>query len=359
MIQKVGIQDFLYLAKTHPVLDVRSPSEYIHAHIPGAHNLPLFSDEERKIVGTLYKQQGRQMAIKAGLDYFGPKMSKMVSEVESIVNTHRGRAGIYSNTLLVHCWRGGMRSAGVAWLLDLYGFKVYTLTGGYKSFRSRVLRQFQKPYQFTILGGNTGSGKTIVLKELSAHYPVIDLEGLAGHRGSAFGALGEARQPTQEMFENLLASALDRISDTNQDNNPIWLEDESRRIGLINLPTPVWESMQQSLLVVLDVPFEKRLQYTVDEYGTFPKEELINAILRIRKRLGGLNAKNAIGYLLEDNFTEAFRILLHYYDKVYERTLIGRCAPGGQQVSVSCDRVDPANFRKLTDIKHTNNGIPK
>jgi len=185
MVQKVEVEEFLSLARQYPVFDVRSPGEYQHAYIPGAYNLPLFTDEERKLVGTLYKQDSREQAIKAGLDYFGLKMRKMVEEVEAM----------NSKTVLVHCWRGGMRSAGVAWLLDLYGFKVYTLVGGYKSFRKWVLARFEKPYPFQVVGGYTGSGKTELLKELATKgHTIIDLEGIAHHKGSAFGALGEAAQ---------------------------------------------------------------------------------------------------------------------------------------------------------------------
>ena len=156
-IQKITIEQFLELAKQHPVLDVRSPGEYKHAHIPGAHSLPLFSDEERKNVGTAYKQQSRETAIKIGLDYFGGKMRGMVEEVEKLIVDRGSLTGKpsnneqrTSNNVLVHCWRGGMRSAGVAWLLDLYGYKVYTLVGGYKAYRKWVLAQFEKDYPFHI-----------------------------------------------------------------------------------------------------------------------------------------------------------------------------------------------------------------
>ncbi|HNU15993.1 MAG TPA: rhodanese-like domain-containing protein, partial [Chitinophagaceae bacterium] len=128
--EKINIEQFLELAKDYPVLDVRSPGEYNHAHIPGACSLPLFSDEERKVVGTTYKQQSREAAIKIGLDYFGPKMRKMVEEVESIIKSREpGTMTKDSRLVLVHCWRGGMRSGAVSWLLDMYGFKVFTLTG--------------------------------------------------------------------------------------------------------------------------------------------------------------------------------------------------------------------------------------
>src|SRR5687767_4199360 len=153
-IEKLHIEQFLEFAKHHQVIDVRSPGEYKHAHIPGAYNLPLFTDEERAAVGTAYKQESREKAIKIGLDFFGPKMKKMVEEVESIVGSRESRS------VLIYCWRGGMRSAAVAWLMDLYGFKVYTLTGGYKTFRNYTLASFSFPLSLSLLGGYTGSGKT-------------------------------------------------------------------------------------------------------------------------------------------------------------------------------------------------------
>ena len=318
-VQKTDIDTFLSLAATHPVLDVRSPGEYAHAHIPGAYSLPLFTDEERKVVGTAYKQQGREAAIKIGLDYFGVKMRKMVEEVEELLSNNQSKG----KTVLVHCWRGGMRSAGVAWLLDLYGFKVYTLVGGYKAYRNWVLQQFEKQYPFKILGGYTGSGKTLVLKELQKNgATTIDLEQIASHKGSAFGELGMPAQPTQEMFDNLLATSLHAA--IGKDPEAIWLEDESQRIGLVNLPQAFWNTIRKAPVYFLDVPFEERLEYITEEYGKMQKEKLVNAIIRIQKRLGGLDAKNAINFLLEDNYKESFRILLRYYDKHYNKGLHNR-----------------------------------
>ena len=335
-IQKLTIEEFLQLAKQHPVFDVRSPGEFIHAHIPNAISLPLFTDEERKIVGTAYKQQSKQAAIKLGLDYFGVKMKKMVEEVESLVekaHSFTGNGQQSTNTVLVHCWRGGMRSAGVAWLLDLYGFKVYTLVGGYKVYRKWVLAQFEKQYSFKIIGGYTGSGKTLVLHELAKQQQIIDLEALAHHKGSAFGALGELPQPSQEMFENLLAGQLSDVSnkmtvasDTNNSHlsSVIYIEDESQRIGNLQIPMPLWYTIRKCPVYFLDIPFEERLHYLTEEYGKFEKEKLVNAIIRIQKRLGGLETKNAINHLLENNHKECFRILLMYYDKWYTRGLHNR-----------------------------------
>jgi tRNA 2-selenouridine synthase len=190
-IQRLTIKDFLQQSKDHVLLDVRSPGEYKHAHIPSAISFPLFTDEERKIVGTTYKQKSREDAIKIGLDFFGPKMRKMIEEVEHIISKRQTANASEANLKLVfvYCWRGGMRSAAIAWLLDLYGFKVHALAGGYKSFRNYVLQTFEQPFQFKILGGYTGSGKTEVLNELEKQgETIIDLEKIASHKGSAFGS---------------------------------------------------------------------------------------------------------------------------------------------------------------------------
>ncbi|MEQ1797071.1 MAG: tRNA 2-selenouridine(34) synthase MnmH [Lacibacter sp.] len=349
-IQKITVEEFLVLAKQYPVLDVRSPGEYTHAHIPGAYSFPLFTDEERKVVGTAYKQQSREVAIKIGLDYFGVKMRKMVEEVESIVVSHKPittktEEHSSSKTVLVHCWRGGMRSAGVAWVLDLYGFKVYTLVGGYKVFRHWVLEQFEKTYSFNVLGGYTGSGKTPVLEAmLKKGENVIDLEGLAHHKGSAFGALGMPKQPRQEMFENKLSL---KLYDAAQQQKPIWVEDESQRIGEVNIPINLWRQMRAQTLYFLDIPFEERLKHITTEYGKQEKEKLVNAIIRIKKRLGGLEAKEAVGALIEDRTEDSFRILLSYYDKQYLKAMHNREGLEALLQKIPCVSVHESNMNQL------------
>jgi tRNA 2-selenouridine synthase len=334
-IEKLTIEAFLQLSKLHPLLDVRSPLEYKQAHIPGAYNLPLFSDEERKIVGTAYQQQSREIAIKTGLEFFGTKMRKMLEEVE----TFRDK------TIAVHCWRGGMRSQGVSWLLDLYGYQVYTLTGGYKSFRRYALDTFSHSFRFRILGGFTGSGKTATLKELEKKgQSVIDLEDLAGHKGSAFGAVSQNPQPSQEMFENRLAVKLAGLMNVDS----IWIEDESRRIGALNIPQLIWDRMQQSPVLFLDIPFEQRLDRIVEEYGETDKEYLENAIMRIQKRLGGLEARTAIGLIREGRLKEAFLLLLKYYDKCYGKARDSREKLVHSLCKLDCRNVDIiANTQKL------------
>jgi tRNA 2-selenouridine synthase len=354
-IEKINIEYFLELSKHYTVIDVRSPAEYNHAHIPGAHSLPLFSNEERAIVGTAYKQESREKAIKYGLDFFGPKMRQMVEEVEGLAM----KIESLPKTILVYCWRGGMRSGAVGWLLDVYGFKVYTLIGGYKKFRTRVLDTFKLPFDLKIVGGYTGSGKTEVIKELGKKgEPVIDLEDIAKHKGSAFGNIGMPNQPTQEMFENILSIRLRTLryeSNNNRNSNPhliinhspIWLEDESQRIGLINLPNDLWNTLRQAPIYFLDIPFEERLKHLVEEYGALDKEKMIDAIVRIKERLGGFEAKRAIEFLNEDNTIESFRILLKYYDKWYTKGLHNRENINSLLNTINCESVTPENAKKL------------
>jgi len=369
-IEKINIEYFLELSKHYTVIDVRSPAEYNHAHIPGAYSLPLFSDEERAVVGTAYKQESREKAIKYGLDFFGPKMKAMVEEAErisdlrlQIADLNRNKSEIEnpkSKIVLLYCWRGGMRSAAVGWLLDVYGFKVYTLVGGYKKFRTRVLDTFKLPFDLRILGGYTGAGKTEVIKELERKgEQVIDLEDIAKHKGSAFGNIGMPNQPTQEMFENMLSIRLRTLRYESKNNghnsnpqliidhSPIWLEDESQRIGLINIPKDLWQTMRRSPLYFLEIPFEERLKHLVEEYGCLDKEKMIDAILRIKERLGGLEAKKAIEFLSEDNTIESFRILLKYYDKWYTKGLHNREYIISLLHIVKCNSVTPENVKKL------------
>lgn len=336
-ITRLSIPEFLKLSKEHPVLDVRSPGEFSHAHIPGAYSLPLFTDEERKVVGTAYKQESREKAIKIGLSYFGNKMVSMVEEVEKLLADRNKANNSNSRSVLVHCWRGGMRSAGVAWLLDLYGFTVYTLSGGYKAYRNWVLKQFENTYTIYVLGGYTGSGKTRLLQQLASQgETIIDLEKLAGHKGSAFGNLELHPQPKQEMFENELAKALAATG-----SNTIWVEDESQRIGLVNIPGALVRTLRESKLVFIDIPFEERLEYIMAEYGKCSQESLEAAILRIKKRLGGLNTKSAIQFLKENSLKECFRILLRYYDKLYNKALVENKSHQRPVIKIEANTVDP------------------
>jgi len=314
-IIKIPIDQLIELKKSLPVLDVRSTGEYKHAHICDGYSLPIFDNEERKIIGTAYKQESREKAIRLGLAFFGKKLLTLVDETENIIKNH----GHEGRDVIVHCWRGGMRSAAVAWLLDLYGFKVYLLLGGYKTYRHWVLEQFEKKYNLHLITGCTGSNKTGLLLELkSFQKSVIDLEGIALHKGSTFGNLDEHAQPSQEQFENLLAESLYNVSQNAE--NKIWIEGESQRIGQINIPKNFYLQMLASQSTRLEIPFEERLKHILAEYGHYDKEKIKAAILRITKKLGGLETKTALEFLEQNDLKSCYDIILKYYDKLYRRS---------------------------------------
>lgn len=308
---RYAITDFLSLADG-PILDVRAPAEYAQGHIPGAISLPLFTDEERARIGTTYKQISPDKAVLLGLDFFGPKLRKLAEEARRLAPGQEVR---------LHCWRGGMRSGAVQWLLELAGLRVNLLDKGYKDYRRWALAEINHPRQLRVLGGATGSGKTAVLQALAAQgQPVLDLEQLAHHQGSAFGGLGQPLQPTQEQFENNLAAALAALPA----DQPIWVEDESRTIGSVHLPARLYEQMQAAPLLVLDVPRAARVAYLAADYGRYDAGALANAVLKLRKRLGGLVVKDALGAIAEDDMVHMVELVLGYYDKTYGYALEGR-----------------------------------
>jgi tRNA 2-selenouridine synthase len=311
--QTLHIQAFInQCAGFTNIIDVRSPKEFLQGHIPGANNIPLFNNEERALVGTLYKKSGRQEAIIKGLEIVGPKMAEIVTKAQSIA---------INNTVYLHCWRGGMRSGSVAWLLKMYGLNVYTLKGGYKAFRNFVLQSFNNQLSILILGGKTGSAKTLILEKLhQQHQQVINLEHLANHKGSAFGALGQNQQPSQEQFENELAIKTLNVNP----NLPLWLEDESRLIGQKIIPNGLWEQMLKAKVIYVSLPFSERVKYLVKEYGQFPKEQLEKSILKISKRLGSEQTKKCIDALNENDLNTTCEICLNYYDKTYNYGLLKR-----------------------------------
>ena len=300
-------------ALPYPVLDVRAPIEFIQGHVPGALNLPLFTDEERARIGTTYKQVSQDRAVHLGLELFGPKMSAMVKLAQKLVPAKEVR---------LHCWRGGMRSGAVQWLLELAGFKVHLLNHGYKDYRRAVLASFAEPRQWRVLGGLTGSGTTDVLQALAAEpgQHVLDLEGIANHKGSAFGAIGQPAQPTQEQFENNLAAAMALLPT----DAPIWVEDESRQIGRLTIPPALFSQMRAAPRWVLEVPRTARVTKLAAEYGAENPVELAASIERLQKRLGGLATKQALAAVEAGDFPLMVELVLDYYDKTYTYGLAPR-----------------------------------
>ncbi|GAB4198149.1 MAG: tRNA 2-selenouridine(34) synthase MnmH [Thermoflexibacter sp.] len=308
MAKVLNISDFIDKVGNIPVIDVRSPKEFVQGHIPTAVNIPIFTNEERAVVGTLYKQKGRQEAIIKGLEIVGTKLADFARTAKQLTKDKR---------LLVHCWRGGMRSGSMAWLFDTAGMHTFTLEKGYKNYRRYVLSFFEKKFDVLIIGGMTGSGKTDILKEIiKKGQKGIDLEGLAHHKGSAFGSIGQAEQPTTEQFENNLQYLLYQIL-RDYPLVKIWLEDESSHIGKVYLPKPFWEQMQNSNLIYIQLPKNLRIERLVREYAHCDKGLLQSAILKIRKRLGFDRAGEALKALEVEDFAKVADITLGYYDKAY------------------------------------------
>jgi len=309
MIRTLSINEFLTLDSTIPVADVRTPAEFEQGHIPGAFNIPLFTNDDRVKVGTTYKQQGREQAILLGFDLVGDKWSGFIRQALDIAPGKK---------IALHCWRGGMRSGAMAWAFNLYGFEVFLLEGGYKSYRRLALDKFAETFNIYILGGLTGSGKTKVLHHLkAAGEQVIDLEDLAQHQGSAFGSMNSMVQPTQEQFENELAMQLNRLDK----QKPVWLEDESMTIGKRFIPNALYHQMREAHVIAFKIPLEARVNFLVEEYGKLNKEFLKACTEKIWKRLGPEQTKNAVIAIEEGRMADFIRIVLVYYDKTYRMGL--------------------------------------
>lgn len=330
----VRLQEFFTTSTFAPMIDVRTPAEYAKGHIPGAVNIPLFSDAERAEVGTVYKQRGKKAAILVGLDLVGTRLRHILETLECIAQNKR--------EICVYCWRGGMRSSSVAWLFELYGYSVQTLHGGYKSYRRFVREFFQQPRVIRILGGKTGSGKTRILQHLSAlGEQIVDLEALAHHKGSAFGALGEQEQPTQEQFDNNLVQIWLELDHT----RPVWLEDESQKIGRSILPDELWSMMRIAPTYFLELPVPLRIQRIIGDYGAFQPEELCAAVQKISKRLGGLLTQQIEAAIHSGDLTLAVEYILQYYDKTYVYGLSQRDPQ--MIISVPCWSLEPLENAQL------------
>ncbi len=325
MLSSSFIESFLQGSSV--VFDVRSPSEFTQGHLPGAVNLPLFSDEERALVGTSYVRQSRETAIKLGLEIVGPRSVGLLEEAQDHLQSQK-KASIY-------CWRGGMRSQHVAYLLQLIGIETITLYGGYKSFRHWALQALKVPRKIQLLGGNTGSGKTNTLKDLhESGEQTLDLEHFASHRGSSFGNLGLAEQPSNEQFENLLAMSLRHLSP----HHVLWIEDESRMIGNCKVPDPLYNQMQKSTVYLMERSSKERVEILLKIYQEIPAQDMIQATLRLKKKLGGFITQKITQLFTEGNYAKAIALLLDYYDKRYAFSLTKRSSSKTLQIEKKTDQ---------------------
>ncbi len=298
------------------LVDARSPDEFAEATIPGAINVPILDNTERAEVGTLYKQVGKRQARQRGVEIVAPKIPAMI---ETIARLQAGT----SQPVVIFCWRGGMRSLALTQFLELAGTPARQLSGGHKAFRRHVLDYFEhgKWAKLLVFRGLTGVGKTHYLHRLAEQgYPVVDLEGLANHRGSAFGNLGLPPQPNQKMFDSLLWDELRKIPC----DGYILAEGESRHIGRVALPARVYQTLQIETSIWLNASLEARVRNILADYPAVEKlkDEFIRPIRALKEKLGKETMNRYLQLLEEGNWSELVsELMVNYYDPLYRHTL--------------------------------------
>jgi tRNA 2-selenouridine synthase len=303
-VQTIEAKQILDLAKTHCLIDARSPSEFAAGHIPGAVNVPILDDNQRHEVGICYKQKGNTAAVELGFQLAGGEFADKIRTANTLAQGRR---------VVVYCWRGGQRSTILSWLLSTVGLKIQRLEGGYKAFRQYANHFFSRSYALMMITGKTGSGKTEILQSLAqAGHNVIDLERLANHRGSAFGGINMPPQPTQEHFENCLAFELAQMS-----GGDVWVEGESRFIGKVRIPDDFFTQMQNCASIQIELPLASRMHRVLEEYGHYDREILKEKTQSITKRMGGDKVKICLEALDQGDMHGWVMPLLEYYDKTY------------------------------------------
>ena len=307
-----------------PIIDVRSPSEYYKGHMPNSINIPLFDNEERSIVGTIYKNYGREKAVIQGLEYIAMKIENLVNKLFEAITVYKlknNNSKSEESTLKIYCARGGMRSQSISWLLEKYNQRNITLKDGYKTYRKWTLDSFIQEWEIVIMGGKTGTGKTKLLKLLGENnYQIIDLEGLACHRGSTFGGLGMKEQPSNEQFENMIAEELNSF----KKNKKIFVEAESANIGKCKIPHEFFSQMKTAERIEIKKSESNRLEELINTYSIFKEKDLIEAIIRIKKRLGPQRTKIAIESIKNKDWESVCKSVLEYYDKCYDYEKTGK-----------------------------------
>jgi len=315
LFRDMNIHELIELTQNKEIatIDVRSPSEFADSTIPGSRNHPVFDDAERAEIGTLYKQVGVKAATDRGLELFSAKLPSFIKQIEQI-----------KGPKVVFCWRGGMRSKTAATVTSLMGIKIYRLTGGYRAYRRWVVETIERfelefnPRPVVILG-NTGTGKTAILRHLQQEgFPVLDLEGMAGHRGSVFGHVG-IKGNNQKTFDSLLVADLMKL----QQSPYVLLEGESKRIGKVVLPDFIMNKKERAVPLFVRLPLEERVRQIVADYRPWEhKQQLIEGFNHIKSRIHTPIAKEIATSLEADEYEQAVRLLLmHYYDPRYEHAM--------------------------------------
>lgn len=344
VFQDISIDELLSLKNKRElaVIDVRSPSEYKDATIPGSINIPFFNDEERAEVGTIYKQVSVQAAKERGLEIVSAKLPAFVKEFAEL----EGRKAVF-------CWRGGMRSRTTATVLALMGIEVFRLEGGYRTYRNWVVDKLEtaelKPQAY-VLNGHTGSGKTTILHRLNEEgYPTLDLEGMANHRGSVFGQIG-LEPSNQKKFDSLLIEKIQRV----QQSPYVLFEGESKRIGKVAIPDFVLEKKEQGIQLFIDLPIEERIAHILEDYQPWDHEqECLEAFTRIKRRIHTPIANQIEVDLKSGNYSSAVGLLLeYYYDPLYDHT--ADQFPEDRKIIIKVNKIEEAveSIRNYLSAKH-------
>ncbi|MCH6234647.1 tRNA 2-selenouridine(34) synthase MnmH [Cognataquiflexum rubidum] len=336
----IELEQFLELRGSIPILDARSEGEFEQGHIPGTTNVPILNNEERKIVGTIYKQQGNQEAIIKGFELVGPRFHAIIQDALRLFPDKK---------IMTYCWRGGMRSEIMSWLLSMAGFEILRLKGGYKTYRTLTYETVRAKRDYIVLGGKTGVGKTVLLYELHKNREsVIDLEDLAKHKGSSFGGIGLPPQPSIEHFENLLAEELFKIPLSEK----IWIENESQRIGKVNLADELYANILASPLIEITKSESERINHITQEYAYLPTEDLLESVKRLQKKLGGKRTAEALEDILQQRHDSWIANMLVYYDKTYGYELANNKRAQTFHLDLSNKGIEES-LQQLLAIKHT------
>jgi len=355
-------------------VDLRSPAEHARDRIPGALNAPLLDDQQRALVGTLYKQVSPGAAYDRGLEFAAAGMPELLARIlgrdlpraeweprfaELAQSLRAGAAavgvervsslpGAGAGTILLHCWRGGMRSRSVAALLQALGQPVALLDGGYKAYRSWILARLAAwppgPSPFLVISGATGTGKTLLLRELEAAAPgtVLDLEDLAQHRSSILGGVGK-RPVRQASFESRLVARIEQLGPP-----PWFIEAESRKVGDVILPPALWLALRSGFVIELSARTETRVRILVDDYLERPENlaEIAERLPFLEQRLGAEWNGRLSALLAAGRPGEIAALLLeHYYDPLYRHS--GADLLPGMQIAAE----DPARVERLLEMR--------